>query len=96
MAASISKSYLWRECTIFRLLQNMRIEQDVPPVTVDGQLVHFKDWVLSLSDGLAPTYALDDDVEPSWVEIPKEVQQPTNISITDTNIFTLWKFRKLY
>ncbi|KAL8134971.1 hypothetical protein AgCh_009839 [Apium graveolens] len=51
----------------------MRIESDIPPVTVNGKPVHFKDWVLSLGDGLAPIFALDDDVEPSWVEIPKEV-----------------------
>lgn len=75
VGASVSKSYLWRDCTIFQLLQNMRIEADVPPVTVDGKAVHFKDWVLSLGDGLAPTYALDDDIEPSWVEIPKEVKK---------------------
>ncbi|KAK1360649.1 hypothetical protein POM88_045123 [Heracleum sosnowskyi] len=52
----------------------MRIEPNVPPVTIDGKPVSFKDWVLSLGDGLAPTYALDEDIEPSWVEIPKEVR----------------------
>ncbi|KAK1352061.1 ATP-dependent DNA helicase [Heracleum sosnowskyi] len=52
----------------------MRIEPNVPPVTIDGQPVSFKDWVLSLGDGLAPTYALDEDIEPSWVEIPKEIR----------------------
>ncbi|KAK1374380.1 hypothetical protein POM88_030573 [Heracleum sosnowskyi] len=31
-------------------------------------------WVLSLGDGLAPTYVLDEDIEPSWVQIPKEVR----------------------
>lgn len=38
----------------------MRIEPNVTPVTVDGKSVHFKDWVLSLGDGLAQTYAFDD------------------------------------
>ncbi|KAK1365478.1 hypothetical protein POM88_041039 [Heracleum sosnowskyi] len=71
--ASVSKSYLWRECTVFHLWQNMCIEPNVPPVTLDGKAVSFKDWVLSLGDGLAPTYALDEDIEPCWVEIPKEV-----------------------
>lgn len=51
----------------------MCIESDVPPVTVSGEIINFKDWVLSIGDVLAPTYALDDDIEPSWVEIPKEV-----------------------
>ncbi|XP_074374602.1 uncharacterized protein LOC141715013 [Apium graveolens] len=30
VGASISKYYIWRECIIFQLLQNMRIELDVP------------------------------------------------------------------
>ncbi|XP_074351068.1 uncharacterized protein LOC141690263 [Apium graveolens] len=73
VGASISNSYLWQECIIFQLLQNMRIESDVPPVTVDGKLVHFKVWVLSIGNGLVPVFTLDDDVDPSWVQIPKEV-----------------------
>lgn len=73
VAASVSKSFLWQQCTVFHLLENMRIEQGVPPVTLEGKEIHFKDWVLSLGDGTTPTYALDDDVEPAWVEIPKEV-----------------------
>lgn len=52
----------------------MSIEPNVTPVTVNGKLVHFKNWVLSLGDGLTPTYAFDDDIEPSWVKIPKVVQ----------------------
>lgn len=57
----------------------MCIESDVPPVIVDEKPVHFKDWVLSLGNGLTSVFALDDDVDLSWVEIPKEVHHPTSI-----------------
>ncbi|KAL8148525.1 hypothetical protein AgCh_005773 [Apium graveolens] len=41
VAASISKSYLWRECKVFTLVENMCVEKDVPPITVDDQVVNF-------------------------------------------------------
>ncbi|KAL8123979.1 hypothetical protein AgCh_011836 [Apium graveolens] len=59
----------------------MHIESDFPPVTADGKPVHINDWVLSLGDGLAPAFALDDDVDPSSVEIPKEVNGMPNHEI---------------
>ncbi|KAK1402479.1 hypothetical protein POM88_002084 [Heracleum sosnowskyi] len=74
VAASISKSYLWRECKVFTLLENMRVDKDVPPITVDGEVVNFKDWMLRLGNGVQQTYDLGDGTDSSWINIPKEVQ----------------------
>ncbi|KAK1385344.1 ATP-dependent DNA helicase [Heracleum sosnowskyi] len=52
----------------------MCVEANVPAVTIDGKVMPFKDWVLAIGNGVAPTYALDDDIEPTWIKIPKEMQ----------------------
>ncbi|KAK1389293.1 ATP-dependent DNA helicase [Heracleum sosnowskyi] len=59
---------------ILPLLENMRVEANVPPVTVDGKVMPFKDWMLAIGNGVAQTYALDDDIEPTLIKIPKEMQ----------------------
>ncbi|XP_074371929.1 uncharacterized protein LOC141712757 isoform X20 [Apium graveolens] len=47
----------------------MRIERDVPPITIQGKKLHFRDWVLALGDGLQETIALGDDLDPSWLSL---------------------------
>ncbi|KAK1357510.1 hypothetical protein POM88_050766 [Heracleum sosnowskyi] len=74
VAASISKSYLWQTCTIYQLFENMRLEEQAPPITLNGKSMNFRDWILRLGDGTEPTYALDDDIELTWIPIPKEMQ----------------------
>ncbi|KAK1396108.1 hypothetical protein POM88_005971 [Heracleum sosnowskyi] len=74
VAASINKSRLWECCKVFNLRENMRIESNVPPITIHGQKIPFRDWVLALGDGLQPAIAIGDDTEPSWIALPDEVQ----------------------
>ncbi|KAL8101722.1 hypothetical protein AgCh_033568 [Apium graveolens] len=72
VAASISKSYLWRECKVFTLVENMRVEKDVPPITVDDQVVNFKEWMLKLGNGVHQTYNLgDNNSDSSWINIQR-------------------------
>ncbi|XP_074356468.1 uncharacterized protein LOC141696187 [Apium graveolens] len=73
VAASISKSRLWQYCKVFTVRENMRIERTVPKVTIHGKKVQFRDWVLSLGDGLEQTIIIGDDPEPSWITLPEEV-----------------------
>ncbi|KAK1373042.1 hypothetical protein POM88_029235 [Heracleum sosnowskyi] len=56
----------------------MRIEKDVPPITIDGRNVAFRDWVLALGDGTEPSFLLGDDPDPSWIKIPDEVRVEHN------------------
>ncbi|XP_074356466.1 uncharacterized protein LOC141696185 [Apium graveolens] len=72
VATSISKSRLWQYCKVFTLRENMRIERNVPKVTIRGKKVQFRDWVLSLGDGLEQTIIIGDDPEPSWITLPEE------------------------
>ncbi|XP_017227630.2 uncharacterized protein LOC108192562 isoform X3 [Daucus carota subsp. sativus] len=71
--ASINKSYLWDYCKVFKLDKNMRIESDVPPVTISGQQVPYADWVVSVGDGVVPTVPSVEGNEPCWIEIPSEL-----------------------
>ncbi|KAL8132733.1 hypothetical protein AgCh_008274 [Apium graveolens] len=74
VVASISKSYLWIECKVFTLVENMRVEKHVPPITVDDQVVNFKEWMLKLGNRVHQTYDLgDNNSDSSWINIPKEV-----------------------
>lgn len=58
---------------MFTLDENMRIETNVPTVTVRGAKVQFRDWVLALGDGSEQGIALGDDLEPLWINLPEEV-----------------------
>ncbi|KAK1383681.1 hypothetical protein POM88_021416 [Heracleum sosnowskyi] len=61
-------------CRVFTLLENMRIEQNIPPVTIGDRKVPFRDWVLALGDGVEPAVPFGDDIEPTWIKIPEEVR----------------------
>lgn len=71
--ASVNKSYLWKDCEVFRLDKNMRIESNVPPITLSGQKIPYADWVISVGDGQVPTVATIEGNEPCWIEIPPEL-----------------------
>ncbi|KAK1389885.1 ATP-dependent DNA helicase [Heracleum sosnowskyi] len=51
----------------------MRIEKNVPPVTIQGNKVQFREWVLAIGDGLQESIAIGDDPEPLWITIPEEL-----------------------
>ena len=70
---SINKSYLWNECTVFRLQKNMRLESGVPPVTISGQKISYADWEIVVGDGKVPTSNLIERNEPYWIQIPPEL-----------------------
>lgn len=74
VAASLTKSPLWKHFTVCPLLENMRIEKDIPPVTLDGMSMLFRDWVLRVGDGMQQTFDLEHDGDDSWIHIPEEVE----------------------
>ncbi|KAL8095120.1 hypothetical protein AgCh_036541 [Apium graveolens] len=88
VAASISKSYLWRESKISTLLENMRVERDVPPVTLDGEVLSFKEWILNLGNRVQQTYEFGDASDSSWIKIPKEAHR-YQLSCTTGEIYSM-------
>lgn len=73
VAASISKSYLWQECKVFTLVENMRVQRNIPPITLDGKVMDFRDWILDIGNGVQQTYDLAGNGDSSCIKIPKEV-----------------------
>ncbi|KAK1401461.1 hypothetical protein POM88_001066 [Heracleum sosnowskyi] len=60
--------------TIPNLSENMRLEKDVPPVTVNGMSMLFRDWILRVGDGMEQNFDLKHDGDDSWIQIPEELQ----------------------
>ncbi|CAH9105255.1 unnamed protein product [Cuscuta epithymum] len=48
----INSSYMWSECTVFRLTKNMRLQNMTNP-SDSYDLKIFSDWIASISDGVA-------------------------------------------
>lgn len=71
--ASINNSYLWDDCVVFKLDQNMRIETDAPLITVSGQQISYADWVISVGEGKVHTVSSTNEGEQCWTEIPSEI-----------------------
>lgn len=56
---------------VFTLLENMRVKRDVLPVTLNEEVLGFKEWILALGIGVQQTYDLGDGTDSSWIKIPK-------------------------
>lgn len=70
VAANISKSPIWKFYKVFKLHENMQIEQDVVLITIQGNKIQFRDLVLALGDGFLKSISLGDDKDPSWIRLP--------------------------
>lgn len=70
--SSINRSYLWESCKVIKLEENMRIETNVPPLTIGDRTVAFRDWVLNIGDGKELSTSHIED-EPNWIQIPNEI-----------------------
>lgn len=73
VGASLTKSHLWKHFILCPLLENMRVEKDVPPITVAGKNIQFRDWVLNIGDGIEQASDLNHDGQDSWIRIPEQV-----------------------
>ncbi|XP_074346545.1 uncharacterized protein LOC141685335 [Apium graveolens] len=95
--ASISKSYLCKQYTIFKLDQKMRIEANVPPVTVEGTSVLYNEWVINIGDGLNGKETIVDaiysDLEARYMEAgyfrDRAILTPINEDVDSINIEVL-------
>lgn len=81
VGASLTKSQLWKHFIVCPLLENMRIEKDVPPVTVDGMTIQFREWVLRVGDGMQQSFDLKHDGDDSWIHIPQEVNPSRTVTL---------------
>ncbi|XP_074303209.1 uncharacterized protein LOC141637635 [Silene latifolia] len=64
--ASISRSHIWRSCTVFLLRKSMRVTDS------DGQRQRFNKWLLAMGDGRLEAKAEEHEDEGTWIKIPEE------------------------
>ncbi|XP_074265441.1 uncharacterized protein LOC141587873 [Silene latifolia] len=67
--ASISRSHIWRSCTVFLLKKSMRVQETGSD---DGQRQRFNKWLLAMGDGRLEAKAEEHEDEETWIEIPTE------------------------
>ncbi|XP_074317075.1 uncharacterized protein LOC141650993 [Silene latifolia] len=67
--ASISRSHIWRSCTVFLLRKSMRVQETGSD---DGQRQRFNEWLLAMGDGRLEAKAEEHEDEETWIKIPAE------------------------
>ncbi|XP_038711761.1 uncharacterized protein LOC120005955 [Tripterygium wilfordii] len=69
--ACLTNSYLWKQCRVFTLTENMRLSMVGLSNYDNIQLAKFADWLLQIGDGTAEAIKMKDDEEsPTWIRIP--------------------------
>ncbi|XP_020082725.1 uncharacterized protein LOC109706350, partial [Ananas comosus] len=71
--ASITKSYIWNDCKVFRLSTNMRLLKSPFNDVSKESLANFAKWTLDLGDGKLDAIKLDNEEEASWIKIPDDL-----------------------
>ncbi|XP_020080111.1 uncharacterized protein LOC109703807 [Ananas comosus] len=73
LSASLTRSYIWSKCKIFRLSTNMRLLRGSIDGTMDTSLLEFSQWVLDVGDGKINAVKLEGEEEPTWIKIPDDL-----------------------
>ncbi|PIA37051.1 hypothetical protein AQUCO_03100065v1 [Aquilegia coerulea] len=77
--ASISRSYLWSHCRIFKLSINMRLQSENLNSLEIEKVDKLRKWILDLGNGNLPTISTCGEQEPTWIKIPDDyLLQPKN------------------
>ncbi|XP_066392882.1 uncharacterized protein [Miscanthus floridulus] len=76
LAASITRSHLWRNCKVLQLTENIRLR--CPDLSESRRIVpdNFAKWLLSVGDGTAHGSGPTDLPDTSWVQIPDKLLLP--------------------
>ncbi|CAN1145638.1 ATP-dependent DNA helicase PIF1, partial [Linum perenne] len=71
IGASLTRSYLWRYCTVLKLHTNMRINDSLINTSVQFAGLHFADWVLAIGDGKIEKIKPQGHNHADWIQIPE-------------------------
>ncbi|XP_020257665.1 uncharacterized protein LOC109834148 [Asparagus officinalis] len=81
--ASISRSKLWRECRIYKLTENMRIQQSSSNEN-EMSTAEFSRWVLNIGNGSAEEECCELQNIDGTIDIPREfILHPTKNPVED-------------
>ncbi|CAO2191689.1 unnamed protein product [Urochloa humidicola] len=74
--ASITRSYLWKNCVLLELTENMRLQSPALSYYDKIELEQFAQWLLSVGDGIVPGSTPTNNPDISWVQIPDYLMLP--------------------
>ncbi|XP_074283963.1 uncharacterized protein LOC141608516 [Silene latifolia] len=70
--ASVSRSYIWKECKIYTLKTSMRVSEGQGERGKQLRHKQFNEWLLAMGGGTLEAKAEGNEDEATWIEIPKE------------------------
>jgi hypothetical protein len=71
--SAIVNSALWSYVTMLHLTLNMRLTAQGLTEKGKKELAEFSRWMLDIGEGKIKAMAKEDEIEPSWIEIPDEL-----------------------
>jgi hypothetical protein len=74
--ALITRSYLWRNCRVLTLTENMRLKCPQLSQSERNELDKFAQWLLSIGDGTTPDSMPTDQPDMSWLQISDSLLLP--------------------
>ncbi|XXG54052.1 hypothetical protein AAC387_Pa03g2026 [Persea americana] len=70
IAASLSRSEIWKYCEVLNLTENMRLQN----LSNNDDNANFVSWVLKIEDGDCTTLCTNIDSDDKWIQIPSELR----------------------
>ncbi|XP_062213713.1 uncharacterized protein LOC133914674 [Phragmites australis] len=76
LSSSITRSYLWHQCNVMYLTENMRLQSPTLSDVEREHLQAFAKWLLSVSDGTVADSSPTDQSDTTWIKIPEYLLLP--------------------
>ncbi|KAJ1278908.1 hypothetical protein BS78_04G115000 [Paspalum vaginatum] len=76
LRSCIVNSYLWKECTLLQLTENMRLKSGNISTSEREELSTFAEWLLRVGNGTEPFVSIPNEASGSFIEIPQSLLLP--------------------
>ncbi|PNT67796.1 hypothetical protein BRADI_3g32252v3, partial [Brachypodium distachyon] len=93
LKACIVNSYIWHECTVLHLTENMRLASRSLSPSDRENLRIFAEWLLRVGDGTEPYIAIENEPENAFIQIPQSLLLPSHCRNLDGLISFVYNSR---
>jgi ATP-dependent DNA helicase PIF1 len=76
LKACIFNSYLWQNCTVLQLTENMRVDSRGLSPTDRQELCTSAEWLLRVGSGVEPYIEIETDPRKKYIKIPPSLLLP--------------------
>ena len=73
LRSCIVNSYLWRQCKLLQLTENMRLKSGNLSTSDREELSNFAEWLLRVGNGTEPIVSVPNDSSNSFIKIPESL-----------------------